>query len=86
MKEMNFEELFGAIVNFGSDPYIVETEEQAEEISEAINNASSWREINDDEEFETATRQLELEGHDPERIFSFVDGSELLVCFPGDWY
>lgn len=84
--ETNWENLFGTMVNFGSDPYMVETEEQAKEVAESIDNASSYREIEDEDEFETATRQLDLVGHYPERIFSYVDGSEFLVCFSGDWY
>lgn len=85
---MNIEicDLFGAMVNMGADPYIIETEEQAEELRESIEAATIEREITDEDEFETATRQLDLEGHDPERIWSFVNGSEFLVCFTGDWY
>ena len=83
---IEIEELFGAMVNFGGDPYLVETEEEAESLKESIERATIEREITDEYEFETATRQLDLDGHDPERIWSFVDGSEFLVCFSGDWY
>lgn len=84
--KIEIEDLFGAMVNMGGDPYMVETEEQAESLKESIERATIEREITDDDEFETATRQLDLVGHDPERIWSFVDGSEFLVCFTGDWY
>lgn len=83
---MKIDDLFGAIVNMGGDPYMIETEEQAESLKESIERASIEREITDEDEFETATQQLELDGHAPERIWSFVDGSEFLVCLPGDWY
>lgn len=74
------------MVNMGGDPYLVETVEQAESVKERTERATIEREITDDDEFETATCQLDLVGHDPERIWSFVDGSEFLVCFTGDWY
>lgn len=74
------------MVNMGADPYTIETEEQAEELQESIEAAIIEREITDEDEFETATQQLGLERHYPERIWSFVNGSEFLVCFSGDWY
>lgn len=85
---MNIEinDLFGAMVNMGADPYIIETEEQAEELRESIETATVEREITDVDEFKTATRQLDLQGHNPKRIWSFVNGSEFLVCLAGDWY
>ena len=78
-------ELLGAMVNFGSDPYLIETIEEAEEVAESIENATIARVITDDEEFETATAQLDLDGHRPKKIYSFVDGSEFLVCYAEDW-
>lgn len=85
---MNIEicDLFGAMVNTGADPYLIETEEQAEELWKRIQSATSEREITNEYDFETATRQLDLQGNDPERIWSFVNGSEFLVCFIGDWH
>lgn len=80
------DELYGAVVNMGGDPYIIETEEQAESLKERIERATIEREITDEDEFETATQILELRGHYPERIWSYVDGSEFLVCLSGDWY
>ena len=80
------DELFGAMVNMGGDPYMIETEEQAEGLKERIERATIQREITDEDEFETATQILDLRAHYPERILSFVDGSEFLVCLSGDWY
>lgn len=84
MKPTNFEpeNLLGAIVNMGSDPYIIEDEEQAAEVAEAMNNATIMREV-EGEELETARKQLDCPG--AERVFAFVDGSEFLVCFSEDW-
>lgn len=80
-----FLDLFGAMVSMGADPYMIETEEQAEELRESIDAATIEREITDEDEFATAMLQLDLEGHDPKRIWSFVNGSEFLVCFSSDW-
>lgn len=79
----NSTDLLNAIVNFGADPYIVETEEQAEEVMESIERATISREITDEDEFSTALEQLDLKKAD--HIYSFVDGSEFLVCLSEDW-
>lgn len=78
------EEVFGAIVNFGADPYLVETEEQALEVVESINNAS-MRMVTDQYEYETVKKQLDLDGHNTGDIYSGVDGSEFVICFAEDW-
>lgn len=82
---LSLNELYGSLVNPGSDPFIVETEEQAENLKERIERATVKREITSTDEFEAAMQQLDLNGHRVKRIFSFVDGSEFLVCFSGDW-
>lgn len=78
-------ELLGAMVNFGGDPYLIETIEDAEQVAESIENATIARVITDEDEIETATAQLDLTGHTPKRIYSYVDGSEFLVCLAEDW-
>ena len=67
----------------GGDPFVVETEEQAMEVLESIQNATIEREITDKEEFETALSQLELKN--AKHIYSYVDGSEFIICFAEDW-
>lgn len=79
----NSTDLLNAIVNFGADPYLVETEEQAEEVMESISRATISREITDEDEFNTALEQLDLKK--AAHIYSFVDGSEFLVCLSEDW-
>lgn len=79
----NSSEFINAIVNFGADPYLVETEEQAEEVMESVSRATISREITDEEEFNTALKQLDLKKAN--HIYSFVDGSEFLVCLSEDW-
>lgn len=76
------EDLMGAAVNMGGDPYIIEDEEQAAQVAESINNATSMREL-DGEELETARKQLDCPG--AKKVYSFVDGSEFLVCLSEDW-
>jgi len=83
--ENGFEDLLGSIAAMGAGAYLVETEEQAQELLESIEGATIERELEDDE-FETAKHILDLDGHDVERIWSFVNGSEFLVCFSDDWY
>lgn len=80
-----FEDLLGSMAAMGAGAYLVETEEQAQELMESIKGATIERELEDDE-FETAKHILDLDGHDVERIWSFVNGSEFFVCFSGDWY
>lgn len=74
--------LMGAIVNMGADPFIIEDEDQSAQVAESIENATIMREIEGDE-LETAREQLDCPG--AKRVFSFVDGSEFLVCLSEDW-
>ena len=84
MQIENVEYLYGSIVAMGAGAYIVETEDQAQELMKSIVNAPTEREL-EGEEFETAKSILDLDGHDVKRISSFVDGSEFLVCLSEDW-
>lgn len=78
------EDILGSVVNMGADPFVVETEEQAMEVLDAIQNATIKRVITDEEELETALSQLELKN--AKQICSLVDGSEFLICFSEDWF
>lgn len=80
----NYEELYGSIVAMGSGAYLVETEEQAMELMDSIRNATIGRELYGDE-FNIAKGILDLEGHDVERIYSFVDTNEFFVCLGKDF-
>lgn len=80
------EELIGSIVNFGGDPAAVDSIEFAEDVLASIENATSYREITDEEEFAIAKDQLDLQDHKVSHIWSFVDGSEFIACFPNDWH
>lgn len=78
------ENLYGALVAMGAGAYLVETEEEAQELMESIKNATICREL-EGEEFETAKHVLDLNGHDVKRIYSLVNGSEFFVCLQEDW-
>lgn len=80
------DDLLGAMVNFNGFTHIIETIEEAKEVKVSIENATDVREIIDDEEFEMATRRLNLEGHEPKKIISYIFGREFLICLSGDWY
>ena len=84
MKELSIDSVMGSLVNYGGDPMLIETEEQAEELLESIN---VLRPITDEDEFETAKSQLDLEGHDEvTKVYGFVcDGCAAVVCFAEDW-
>jgi hypothetical protein len=83
---MNKEDLINASAEMGADAYIVETEEQAEELLESIERATNYGEIEPgDEEFETARAKLDLEGNTVRRIHWAVDGSAFSYCLNEDW-
>ena len=84
MKELSIDSVMGSLVNYGGDPMLIETEEQAEELLESSNVV---RPITDEDELETAKSQLDLEGHDEvTKVYGFVcDGCAAVVCFAEDW-
>lgn len=77
--------LYGAVVNMGADPFLVEDEEQAEAVAESMENATVRRTLTDGDEFSVAKERLGLENANVKRIWSYVDGSEFLVCLLGDY-
>ena len=80
-------ELIGALVNFGGDPFLVETDEQAELVAESVNSAASVSQITDEDDLATAMAQLDLtEANRVAKIFSFINnGCAAVICFPEDW-
>jgi len=63
---MNIEisDLFGAVVNMGADPYIIETEEQAEELRESIEAATIEREITDEDEYNRVVTKAQFQAYE----------------------
>lgn len=84
MKNLSIDVLLGSLVNYGSDPSLIETEDQAEEL---LNSIESLRLITDEDELVTAKRQLDLECHDEvTKVYGFMcDGCASVVCFSDDW-
>ena len=84
MEELSIDSVMGSLVNYGGDPMLIETEEQAEELLESID---VLRPITDEDELKTAKRQLDLEGHDEvTKVYGFIcDGCAAVVCFAEDW-
>ena len=84
MKTPDFtaENLLGAIVNMGADPFIVETEEQAAQVAESINNSNGYDILTGDD-LATAREQLDCPG--ARKVYAFVDGSGFIVCLSQDW-
>ena len=82
---MNYEDLIDCIIEQGSDPCLIETEEDAIDWLNTIENASIVREITDPEEYQIAKKKLNLENNNTRKIYSFVNGSEGTYCLSEDW-
>lgn len=82
---MNYEDLINCVIEQGSDPCIIETEEDAINWLDTIKNASIVREITDPEEYQIAKEKLNLENATTRKIYSFVNGSEGTYCLSEDW-
>ena len=84
MKELSIDALIGSLVNYGGDPMLIETEEQAQELLDSIDTLSL---ITNEDDLETAKKQLDLEGHDEvTKVYSFMcNGCASVVCFAEDW-
>lgn len=85
--DVDLDELINSIANFGGDPYMVETDEQAQELLESINATASLRKIvRGDEDFETYMKRLDLTDENrPAAIYSGVDGSEFCFIYANDY-
>ena len=84
MKKPSIDSLMGSLVNYGSDPLLIETEEQAQELLDSMDDLYP---ITDKNEVETAKKQLNLEGHDEvTKVYGFMCvGCASVVCFGDDW-
>lgn len=79
--------LFGALFEWGGDPYIIEDEESARLSADAIAGASMLKSVNmdDEEEANTAKELLDLIGHDVTAIHEFTNGSSGSFCLSEEW-
>ena len=84
MIELSIDTLIGSLVNYGADPMLIETEEDAQELLDSIDVLCP---ITDEYDLETAKKQLDLENHDEvTKVYSFMcGGCAAVVCFAEDW-
>lgn len=77
--------LLGAVVEQGSDPCAIESEEDAKAWAETI-NGGNVREITDADELENAKPMLDLEGCKVAHIYAFCDGHNSgHICLEKDY-
>ena len=90
----NFDKLtvrdcYGALVNWGSDPYIVEEDEQAEGLFEFLTqDGCMCKEITDEYELGIAMDRLDLgDWNWVNHIYDcgYWNQEHLVVCFQEDW-
>lgn len=80
------DELMYAVYNWGADPTLIETNEEAKQMADAINSSSIYYEITDKEEFAIAASQLDFsEQVPPRRLYAFVNGSRGVICYSEDY-
>ena len=79
--------LLGAIYEWGSDPKIIEDEEEARSIADVLDSATSISDvdINDEEEVNAAKARLELEDNDVTAIHTFINVSYGTFCLAEEW-
>ena len=79
--------LLGAIYEWGSDPKIIEDEEEARSIADVLDSATSISDvdINDEEEVNAAKARLELEDNDVAAIHTFINVSYGTFRLAEEW-
>ena len=79
--------LFGAIYEWGSDPKIIEDEEEARSIADVLDAATTINDVdmNDEEEVNAAKARLDLEDNDVTAIHTFVNGSYGSFSLAEEW-
>ena len=79
--------LFGAIYECGSDPKMIEDEEEARSIADVIDAATSINDVdmNDEEEANAAKARLDLEDNEVTAIHTFVNGSYGSFSLAEEW-
>ena len=86
--KLTVEDIINSIVQFGADPYLVETEEQAEEVLEEISKGIEEVDLSDEDEREVQLSWLDLaEANNVKHIYSIggYGGERGTICFGEDW-
>lgn len=88
-KELTIEDCYGALVNFGADPYIIEEEEQAEGLLEFLTqDGCECKVIEDDDELDVAKERLDLgEWNWVNHVYDCGcwNQEHMVVCFKEEW-
>lgn len=71
----------------GSDPKIIEDEEEARSIADVLDSATTINDVdmNDEEEVNAAKGRLDLEDNDVTAIHTFVNGSYGTFSLAEEW-
>ena len=77
--------LIGARVVWGSDPELIEDEDNARRVSDIIEGAEIYMQVTDREEIEDQKAKLDLYGNDISRIFTFVNVNAGSFCLAEDY-
>lgn len=89
LESLTLEDCFGALVNYGGDPALIEIDEQAEELFEFLTQAGcECKPIEDEEEFELAMHRLDLGADNNVKVIydcGCWNQEHAEVCFSGDW-
>lgn len=86
--KLTAEDLIFSLVQFGSDPYIVETIESTEEVLEEIEKGIEEIDLSDDEERRIQLSRLDLtEANNVKHIYAIgpYGGERGSICFWKDW-
>lgn len=77
--------LIDAMFEWGSDPQLIENEEQARNVSDIIENADRYGVIGNKEEIDEFKPMLDLNDYDVKLIHTFVNGSSGSYCLAEDY-
>ena len=79
--------LLGALFEWGSDAQLIEDEEEARNISDVLDAATTINDVdmNDEEEVNAAKARLDLEDNDVTAIHTFVNGSYGTFSLAEEW-
>ena len=84
-KRMPWWILIGAMFEWGSDPELIEDEDNARRVSDIIEGAEIYMQVTDREEIDEQKAKLDLDDNDVSRIFTFVNANAGSFCLAEDY-
>lgn len=84
-KRMPWWILIGAMFEWGSDPELIEDEDNARRVSDIIEGAEIYMQITDREEIDEQKAKLDLDDNYVSRIFTFVNANAGSFCLAEDY-